>query len=181
MSDESTYLAWSKTIEGISFRAFAFTEGCDDPECDACQLLDEAPVWAVFMRPREERDEWCLSLLAYGNFHGEFDRLETIVSKTTGFEDEEAMDRCWHKLAALIGEPWEVVSSVPYDIAVLQKDAADEFLGGHTLLSSIFRSATEDELREVRKSRESGESFGQTVGKLWWTLIKRAARRNRGS
>lgn len=180
-SNESTYLAWSKTIEETKFRAFAFTDGCG--ECEACRAAaadGSPPVWAIFMQPRADRDEWTLCTVALGHFKGDDrSKLEDAVIGL-GFTNHEGVINRWRKLAALVGVPWHQVSAEPFTVAREQKEAGDEFFG-HGLLGRIFDAADEDELREVREEhRQGASSFGVTFGKLLWEVFKRTARRNRG-
>lgn len=183
MADESTYLAWSKTIEEIKFRAFAFTEGCGRSDCDACQHAEDdgnPPVWAVFMQPRPDHDEWCLSLIAYGTFAEEDGKakLEDAL-RQTAFESGRPIEQ-WCKLAALVGLGWSAVVGDPFRVAAHQKEAADEFMSP-SIIGGLFRAANEEQLRGIRADYDQGgAAFGRAVGRVWWELIKRHAAKHRG-
>lgn len=180
MPDRSTFLAWSKTIQGIRFRAFAFTEGCGRDDCDACRAAaaeGSPPVWAVYVQPRPDLDEWCLGMVAYGFFEGEDGKRKLEEAAAKLVLDGETPREEWCKLAALIGTQWTVVRADPFTIAREQKEASDEFMAGGGLLEKIFQHAEEEELRQVRIShREGGKPFGEAFGSLWAQLVKRFRR-----
>lgn len=182
--DSDNYLAWSKTIDGVRVRAFAFTEGCSNPDCDACMSLEAEPVWAVFTQPRPEedaarRDEWCLTALMWGNPDDE--TLTRFMVEGMSITDDEVQAK-QRKLAALMGVPWAEVVRAPYHLAATQHHALEEFTG-QGLLAGIINEADEEQLRELRTSWRSGqgESFGAAFGRLWWSLVQATRRRHRGS
>lgn len=188
MPDDDTYLAWSRSIEGVKFRAFAFTSGCDDPDCDVCpHLSEEHPISVVFMSPRpgdgeNDHDEWCFCMSTLGDvFAPDAKPLEDIIVACQLLDDKE--QRFWRKCAALFGLPWSRVTATPYHAALRQMSALDEVRGdeGTGIVKAIMDQATPAELRQVRDSHRhgSGFTFGQSFAELWWRLIRRQAKRGR--
>jgi hypothetical protein len=189
--NESAVLAWSKTIDAVRFRAFAFPEGCDDPECEFCRGLEGSPVWAAFMRPRplrdettglleEPRDEWCLCMIAWGN--GELadnEHFENVIEQMDMLE--EFQQEFWRKVVALIGVEWSVVTKRPYEFAVRHKLALNECMSGG-LVTELMERSTPEQLRKVRDAKkESGGRFGEAFGQLFWELIGKYRDQRRGS
>lgn len=186
--NQGAVLAWSKTIDGVRFRAFAFPEGCDDPNCPVCgDMSENGPVWAVFMRPRqpaddEQLDEWCLCLLAWGpNELAHDDRFAEGIKQL--HMAEEFQQQFWRKVSALVGVKWTTVVERPYEFAVRHKKALDEVMNEAGLVGQLVKASTPEQLREVRDTKRDGEgfAFGEAFGRLFWQMVGRFRDERRGS
>lgn len=188
--NESAVLAWSKTIDGCKFRAFAFTGGCGRDDCEVCSRISEAvPVWAVFMNPDEDHDEWCLCMLAWAGdallededgFDGPpKSRLESVLTDELGLTDEDQIG-FWQKVIALCGVEWSQLTKRPYEYALRQKAGLDEIANPNGLVSQLVKEASADQLRRVRESKtQGGMAFGTAFGALFWELVERFRHRGK--
>lgn len=184
--NESSVLAWSKTIDGVRFRAFAFTQGCGRPDCEACNSMEaNGPVWACFMNPRPLEaeaygDEWCLCLLAWGP-NELVEHFEEAVADM--HMAEEHQQEFWRKVVALIGVRWGELVERPYEFAVKHKSALDECMDNDGLVGQLIKKATPEQLREVREAKRTGDGgeFGRAFGKLFWDLVQAHRSKRSGS